>query len=80
MLLFAVGFGCLLVGIYDITSNSALLCFSLSQYAPNGSVVRGPAPLPLALAHCDVADDTGKIMFSPWTEVDFRTNEKGWWN
>merc|ERR1712228_931622 len=35
-----------------------------SQYAPNGSVVRGPAPLPLALAHCDV-DDSGKILFSP---------------
>ena len=50
-----------------------------SQYAPNGAVVRGPAPLPLALAHCDVAED-GKILFSPWTEDDFRTGEKGWWN
>jgi cytochrome b6-f complex iron-sulfur subunit len=50
-----------------------------SQYAPDGHVVRGPAPLPLALAHCDT-DDTGKIIFSPWTEADFRTGEKGWWN
>lgn len=50
-----------------------------SQYAPNGAVVRGPAPLPLALAHCDVAED-GKIMFSPWTETDFRTDGPGWWN
>mmetsp|Transcript_17427 Transcript_17427/g.20883 ORF Transcript_17427/g.20883 Transcript_17427/m.20883 type:complete len:212 (+) Transcript_17427:34-669(+) len=50
-----------------------------SQYAPDGHVVRGPAPLPLALAHCDTADD-GKIMFSPWTETDFRTGGKGWWN
>ena len=50
-----------------------------SQYAPTGAVVRGPAPLPLALAHCDVAED-GKIMFSPWTETDFRTDGKGWWN
>eukprot|EP00529_Nitzschia_sp_RCC80_P033690 CAMPEP_0113458586 /NCGR_PEP_ID=MMETSP0014_2-20120614/9999_1 /TAXON_ID=2857 /ORGANISM="Nitzschia sp." /LENGTH=214 /DNA_ID=CAMNT_0000350115 /DNA_START=83 /DNA_END=727 /DNA_ORIENTATION=- /assembly_acc=CAM_ASM_000159 len=50
-----------------------------SQYAPDGHVVRGPAPLPLALAHCDVADD-GKILFSPWTEDDFRTGSKGWWN
>ncbi|GKY96003.1 hypothetical protein MPSEU_000616700 [Mayamaea pseudoterrestris] len=50
-----------------------------SQYAPDGHVVRGPAPLPLALAHCDT-DDTGKIIFSPWTEPDFRTGEKGWWN
>jgi len=50
-----------------------------SQYAPDGHVVRGPAPLPLALAHCDVADDD-KIIFSPWTEDDFRTGGKGWWN
>ena len=50
-----------------------------SQYAPDGHVVRGPAPLPLALAHCDTAED-GKILFSPWTEDDFRTGGKGWWN
>lgn len=50
-----------------------------SQYSPDGSVVRGPAPLPLALAHCDVGDD-GKILFSQWTEDDFRTGEKAWWN
>jgi len=49
-----------------------------SQYAPTGAVVRGPAPLPLALAHCDV-DDSGKIIFSPWTETDFRTEGKPWW-
>eukprot|EP00523_Entomoneis_sp_CCMP467_P004144 CAMPEP_0168756728 /NCGR_PEP_ID=MMETSP0724-20121128/20773_1 /TAXON_ID=265536 /ORGANISM="Amphiprora sp., Strain CCMP467" /LENGTH=211 /DNA_ID=CAMNT_0008805461 /DNA_START=25 /DNA_END=660 /DNA_ORIENTATION=+ len=50
-----------------------------SQYSPDGAVVRGPAPLPLALAHCDT-DESGKILFSPWTETDFRTGEKGWWN
>jgi cytochrome b6-f complex iron-sulfur subunit len=50
-----------------------------SQYAPTGAVVRGPAPLPLALAHCDVAED-GKIMFSTWSETDFRTEGKPWWN
>lgn len=50
-----------------------------SQYAPDGHVVRGPAPLPLALAHCDTAED-GKITFSTWTEEDFRTGGKGWWN
>jgi cytochrome b6-f complex iron-sulfur subunit len=49
-----------------------------SQYAPTGAVVRGPAPLPLALAHCDDVD--GKITFSTWTETDFRTGGKGWWN
>ena len=50
-----------------------------SQYSPDGAVVRGPAPLPLALAHADVAED-GKILFSPWMEDDFRTGSKGWWN
>jgi len=50
-----------------------------SQYSPDGAVVRGPAPLPLALAHCDVGED-GRILFSPWTETDFRTGGKGWWN
>mmetsp|Transcript_28235 Transcript_28235/g.27077 ORF Transcript_28235/g.27077 Transcript_28235/m.27077 type:complete len:213 (-) Transcript_28235:329-967(-) len=50
-----------------------------SQYAPDGHVVRGPAPLPLALAHTEV-DETGKILFTTWTEEDFRTGGKGWWN
>mmetsp|Transcript_26206 Transcript_26206/g.56779 ORF Transcript_26206/g.56779 Transcript_26206/m.56779 type:complete len:268 (-) Transcript_26206:100-903(-) len=50
-----------------------------SQYDPDGAVIRGPAPLPLALAHVNEAND-GKVMFGPWTEEDFRTGEKGWWN
>jgi cytochrome b6-f complex iron-sulfur subunit len=50
-----------------------------SQYAPDGHVVRGPAPLPLALAHTEIAED-GKILFTTWTEPDFRTGGKGWWN
>jgi cytochrome b6-f complex iron-sulfur subunit len=50
-----------------------------SQYSPDGAVVRGPAPLPLALAHVDTGDD-GKILFTPWVETDFRTGDKGWWN
>jgi len=50
-----------------------------SQYAPTGAVVRGPAPLPLALAHCNIGEDDG-ITFTPWTEDDFRTGGKGWWN
>jgi len=48
-----------------------------SQYAPTGKVVRGPAPLPLALAHLNVEDD--KIIFTEWTETDFRTEGKPWW-
>jgi cytochrome b6-f complex iron-sulfur subunit len=48
-----------------------------SQYDATGKVVRGPAPLSLALAHADVADD--KVTLSPWTETDFRTGEEPWW-
>ena len=48
-----------------------------SQYDETGKVVRGPAPLSLALAHVDVEDD--KVSISPWTETDFRTGDKPWW-
>lgn len=48
-----------------------------SQYDSTGKVVRGPAPLSLALVHATVADD--KIAFTPWTETDFRTGEDPWW-
>jgi len=51
-----------------------------SQYDPEGAVVRGPAPLPLALEHSVVDEKTDKVMLAPWTETDFRTGEKGWWN
>ncbi len=49
-----------------------------SQYNSEGKVVRGPAPLSLALAHADVTD-TGKVAFSTWTETDFRTGDDPWW-
>ncbi|KAL6012966.1 hypothetical protein ACLOJK_003456 [Asimina triloba] len=42
-----------------------------SQYNYQGKVVRGPAPLSLALAHADI--DDGKVVFVPWVETDFRT-------
>jgi cytochrome b6-f complex iron-sulfur subunit len=49
-----------------------------SQYDSTGKVVRGPAPLSLALAHAEVtADDT--VSFTPWTETDFRTGHNPWW-
>ncbi len=48
-----------------------------SQYDANGKVVRGPAPLSLALVHSAVEED--KISFTPWTETDFRTGEEPWW-
>jgi len=48
-----------------------------SQYDFNGKVIRGPAPLSLALAH--VNDVDGKVVLSPWTETDFRTDLAPWW-
>ncbi|CAM6098914.1 unnamed protein product [Calypogeia fissa] len=48
-----------------------------SQYNNQGRVVRGPAPLSLALAHVDINED--KVFFSPWPETDFRTGEDPWW-
>lgn len=48
-----------------------------SRYAPDGTVVRGPAPLPLKIFHVTVIDNS--ILISPWTETDPRTQEKPWW-
>lgn len=50
-----------------------------SQYAPNGAVVRGPAPLPLALEHVEF-DESDNIVLKSWKETDFRTNQAPWWN
>jgi cytochrome b6-f complex iron-sulfur subunit len=41
-----------------------------SQYAPNGKVVRGPAPKSLALVTAAVEGDN--IRFSEWPDADFR--------
>merc|ERR1711918_154967 len=49
-----------------------------SQYNAQGKVVRGPAPLSLALAHADILDDV--VTFSTWKETDFRTGLDPWWN
>jgi cytochrome b6-f complex iron-sulfur subunit len=43
-----------------------------------GKVIRGPAPLSLALAHRE-EDATGKVVLKPWTETDFRNGEAPWW-
>jgi len=48
-----------------------------SRYDATGKVVRGPAPLSLALVHADDVD--GKVTLTPWTEEDFRTGLKPWW-
>lgn len=48
-----------------------------SRYAPDGTVVRGPAPLPLKIVQVVVIDNS--ILISPWTETDPRTGKKPWW-
>jgi cytochrome b6-f complex iron-sulfur subunit len=63
---------------WSVADNKFMCPCHGSQYNPDGGVVRGPAPLPLALAHVSVENDN--VMLTPWTELDFRTNEKAWWN
>lgn len=48
-----------------------------SQYDSTGKVVRGPAPLSLAIAHVSVEEDN--VLVSQWTETDFRTGAQPWW-
>jgi len=48
-----------------------------SRYSADGSVVRGPAPLPLKLVH--VAVESNGILIAHWTEIDPRTGETPWW-
>lgn len=50
-----------------------------SQYDPTGAVVRGPAPLPLALERVET-DDSDNILLKSWKEEDFRTKSAPWWN
>ncbi len=48
-----------------------------SRYSVDGSVVRGPAPLPLKLVQVAVKEN--EIWIAPWTEIDPRTGEMPWW-
>lgn len=50
-----------------------------SQYAPTGAVIRGPAPLPLALEHVET-DTSDNVVLKSWKEEDFRTGGAPWWN
>jgi cytochrome b6-f complex iron-sulfur subunit len=49
-----------------------------SQYDATGKVVRGPAPLSLALVHTDTTE-SDTVSMTPWTETDFRTGNDPWW-
>lgn len=59
------------------------LCVTLTLLS--GAHAWSDTPLPfrsptqsLALAHCEV-NDAGTVIFSPWTETDFRTGLEPWW-
>jgi cytochrome b6-f complex iron-sulfur subunit len=49
-----------------------------SQYDATGKVVRGPAPLSLALVHADITEED-KVVLTNWEETDFRTGDNPWW-
>merc|ERR1719454_395818 len=63
---------------YNKAENKFMCPCHGSQYNKEGKVVRGPAPLSLALAHRE-QDETGKVLLRTWTETDFRTGEAPWW-
>jgi cytochrome b6-f complex iron-sulfur subunit len=48
-----------------------------SRYSADGSVLRGPAPLPLKLVNVAIKENA--ILISPWTEIDPRTGAIPWW-
>ncbi len=48
-----------------------------SRYGADGSVIRGPAALPLKLVQVAVTEDL--IWISSWIKNDPRTGEKPWW-
>ncbi len=63
---------------WNVNENKFMCPCHGSQYDSTGKVVRGPAPLSLALVHANVEDN--KVAFTPWTETDFRTGEEPWWS
>ncbi len=48
-----------------------------SRFAADGTVIRGPAALPLKLTQVEVQE--GFIRLSPWTDRDPRTDASPWW-
>lgn len=49
-----------------------------SEYDAQGSVIKGPAPKSLALAHVELTDSQ-KVRLSAWSEEDFRDGTEPWW-
>lgn len=63
---------------WEAASNQFICHCHGSHYDKTGKVVRGPAPLPLALAHVDVNEDD-TVVLKKWKEEDFRTGSDPWW-
>jgi cytochrome b6-f complex iron-sulfur subunit len=67
---------------WDAGANKFICPCHASQYDAQGGLLRGPAPLPLAFVKAEVKDN--QVLFSPWTEEDFRCttmscNKKPYW-
>ena len=62
---------------WDSGANQFICPCHGSRYDDTGKVVRGPAPLSLALNHVQVDDD--QVRLTPWTETDFRDGSAPWW-
>ncbi|GLU06546.1 hypothetical protein SLE2022_235720 [Rubroshorea leprosula] len=62
---------------WNTAENKFICACHGSQYNDQGRVVRGLAPLSLALAHADIDDE--KVVYIPWVEIDFRTGDAPWW-
>ena len=62
---------------WNKAANKFICPYHESQFDETGKVIRGPAPLSLALAKIDILDE--KVVLSVWKDKDFRTNSEPWW-
>lgn len=61
-----------------VSGDEALGCYGINAICTHlGCVVRGPAPLSLALTHVQVDND--RVLLSAWRESDFRDGSRSWW-
>ena len=65
--------GCLVQPEFGDQGGFACPCHG-SKYAADGSVLRGPAPRPLALARVSAREADGVLMMTPWEDADFRAS------
>jgi cytochrome b6-f complex iron-sulfur subunit len=65
------------IGSYGINAICTHLGCDVPWNPAAGKVLRGPAPLSLALAHVQVDND--QVLLSPWSETDCRDGSQPWW-